>query len=85
MVDSENSETWDDRHMVFLRPFMMFVLYETGIRDALRDLKKKWQIKEHAMPTEKANDDKLEEQKREAEKCNDAEMRKTNGLRRIQQ
>ena len=76
MVDP-GSPPWDDYpHLVILRPFKLFVIYETEIRDALKDLEKKWQSKDQISPTEKAIERKPKEQHGEVHKSNDEEDKK---------
>ena len=61
-----------DGHIVFLRPFKIFVLYETELRDALKDLEKNWHFKEQIILIEKASDRKTGEQDPEANDSKDA-------------
>lgn len=60
-------------HVMFLRPFKSFVLYENEIRDALKNLEKNWQSTEQTRPNEKTSGRNLEEQQDEVKKSDDAE------------
>ena len=62
-------------YVVFLRPFKLLVLYETEIREALKDLEKKWQSKEITFQTEKSSKPKPGDQEDEGEKFKDLEDR----------
>ena len=66
LLDPEDRYFWDISHLVFLRPFKFFVLYEAGIRVALKNLEKQWQTKGQTTPTEQTRGRKKEEQKNEA-------------------
>ena len=59
-------------HMVFLRPFKLFVLYEVEIRVALKDLEKRWQTKGQTT----ANEQMIGRNKEQKSKSNDAENQK---------
>ncbi len=75
MTGPEGPE-WNIPHMVFLRPFKLFVLYETEIRDTLKDLEKNWQSREQHIRIKKASERKLKEQHGEANRSNDEEDKK---------
>ena len=77
IVDPAGPPLWDNiPHVVILRPFKLFVIYETEIRDALKDLEKKWQSNNQISPTEKASERKPKEQHGEANSSNDEEDKK---------
>lgn len=57
---------WGAPYIVFLRPFKFFVLYQTEIRDTLKDLEKKWQSKEQPSSGEKTGQHNPEERQGEA-------------------
>ena len=71
LFDLENQYKWDMRHMMFLRPFKFFVLYEAEIRAALKNLEKRWQTTGQIKPIEQSSGRNNEEQKIEASKPND--------------
>ncbi|KAL9064055.1 MAG: hypothetical protein Q9161_009112 [Pseudevernia consocians] len=74
IVDPAGPPLWDNiPHIVILRPFKLFVIYETEIRDALKDLEKKWQSNNQISPSEKASERKPKEQHGEANNSNDEE------------
>lgn len=75
MMGPEGPE-WNIPHMVFLRPFKLFVLYETEIRDALKGLEKSWMSKEQNLSAEKGGERKPKEQHGEGHKSNDEEDKK---------
>ena len=75
MMGPEGPE-WNIPHMVFLRPFKLFVLYETEIRDALKELEKNWMAKEQNLPAQKGGERKPKEQHGEAHKWNDEKDKK---------
>ena len=50
IIDADNMAAWDSSHMIFLRPFKMFIIHQAEIRGALKDLERKWQSKEESPP-----------------------------------
>ena len=69
LLDPVNENSWNVPHMVFLRPFKIFVLYEAEIRVALKDLETRWQNKGESTEMSGRKD---EEQKSEASNSRDA-------------
>ena len=76
LCDPENRYSWNIPHLVFLRPFKLFVLYEAEIRVALKNLEKRWQTMAQTSPIEQTSGRKNEEQKNGAGKSNDTRSQK---------
>ena len=69
-LDPDNEYSWNTEHLVFLRPFKLFVLYEAEIRVALKDLEKRWQSKGESTEIERMSGRTNEEQESEASNSN---------------
>ena len=69
--NSDSRQAWDVPHMVFLRPFKLFVLYEAEIRLALKDMEKRWEPMGQTTPIEQSSGRKNEERTSEASNSND--------------
>ena len=75
IIDADDNNVWNSAHMVFLRPFKMFIFHQAEIRGALKDLERKWQSKE-SPPIDKLDEAKAEDQGGETEGAKDEEDKK---------
>ena len=76
IIDPDDMNEWNSAHMMFLRPFKMFIFHQAEIRGALKDLERKRQSKEESPPIDKLDEAKAEDQGGEAKGAKDAEDKK---------
>lgn len=74
MVLPDSTTSWDVPHLVFLRPFKIFILWDIEIRGALKCLEKKWRSMDETFPSEKASVREIEGQMDKANKFDGEEI-----------
>ena len=76
IINADDSAEWYSPHMMFFRPFKMFIFHQAEIRSVLKDMERKWQSKEESPPIDKLDEAKAEGQGGETEGAKDVEDKK---------